>query len=212
MDDNFKYRVDLCVCIDLSCSTENTISILKKTLLDSVFEDVRRKYFTRSKKIEMLRIRFIGFAYQTLSICPLITQSPFYIFPTDKIVLEAFVNNLDTIKTNRGESPGLEAIELAIKSQWTTLGDKQRHMIIMFSSNKANGSNEAFSVLTSLWDKQKHNTRHSTQWLIMFAPDNSAWTDIATHWDNTVHYPSKEEEDWVEIGYQTILSAIVNSI
>jgi hypothetical protein len=53
---------------------------------------------------------------------------------------------------------------------------------------------------------------NSAKRLILFAPDSNSWTDIATHWNTTIHHPSKAGNGLSDLDYGTILSAIVNSI
>jgi len=48
--------------------------------------------------------------------------------------------------------------------------------------------------------------------LILFAPDAYPWTDIATNWENCVHYASRAGDGLSDVDSQTILDAIVNSI
>ena len=68
-----------------------------------------------------------------------------------------------------------------------------------------------FNDLTDWWDGQgKMET--AAKRLILFAPDAASWTDIATYWNNVIHYPSIAGEGLSDIEYETILKTIVSSI
>lgn len=212
MNKNLKYRVDICFGIDLSKSMQDFVDVFKAGLLNNILIDVKNEMLLLDKKVDVLRVKFIGFSYQENSIFPYINESPFFCFPGQEAELNHSILNLGIVKSNKKETPGLEAIELAIKSKWTDYGNRQKHLIIIYSNNKSFASVENFNLLTDLWDGQSYMSNRSAKRLIIFAPDSNAWTDIATHWDNTVHYPSREGDGLAEVDYQTILSAIVNSI
>jgi hypothetical protein len=212
MNKNLKYRVDICIGIDLSKSMQYFLNVLKAGLLNNILIDIKNEMLLLDKTVDVLRVKFIGFSYQGNSIFPYLNESPFFVYPGQEEELNHFLLNLEIVKSNEKETPGLEAIELAIKSKWTDYGNRQKHLIIIYSNNECFYSVENFNLLTDLWDGQDYMSNRSAKRLLIFAPDSNAWTDIATHWDNTVHYPSRAGDGLAEVDYQTILSAIVNSI
>jgi hypothetical protein len=152
-------------------------------------------------------------------------QSPFFELPAEHAEFEAYVNAITPMGGGDEPESGCEAVAKAIKSAWATDIVKQRHIIVVHTDasahplEKAQGARPAnypegmpssFSELTDLWSEQTLSTEAKR--MILFAPDAYPWTDIATHWENTVHYPSSAGEGLSEIDADTMLDAIVNSI
>lgn len=153
-------------------------------------------------------------------------SSAFYDVATEQSALQAFVAAIRPI--NGGDEPesGLEGLGNALNAKWSTDMTKQRHVVVVYTDASAHPLEKAasissqsnyppnmpksFSELTDRWSAQSMD-RHAKR-LILFAPDAYPWTDMATHWENTVHYASRAGEGLSEVDSQTILDAIVNSI
>ena len=60
-------------------------------------------------------------------------ESPFFTLPADRSSFSEFVNGL--IAQGGGDAPesGLEAVALAINSPWTTIGDRRRQVIVVWT-------------------------------------------------------------------------------
>lgn len=221
-----KYNVDIVFCIDVTGSMHGILETVKANAL-RFYPDLQKSLDEKDKNVEELRIKVIAYR-------------DFYADGDDAIETTEFIdikNNAETFNSfihslrpdGGGDEPenGLEALALAMKSDWVKGGDRQRHIIVVWSDasthplekgagssqeNYPKGMPKDFNELTDWWDGQSYMSNRSAKRLIVFAPDSNAWTDIATHWDNTVHYPSRAGEGLAEVDYQTILSAIVNSI
>lgn len=153
-------------------------------------------------------------------------SSPFYDMATEQAALQTFVDGIRPI--NGGDEPenGLEGVGNALNAKWPTDMAKQRHVVVVYTDASAHplekgaasstqrnyppNMPKSFGELTDRWSAQSMD-RHAKR-LILFAPDAYPWTDMATHWENTVHYASRAGEGLSEIDSQTILDAIVNSI
>lgn len=153
-------------------------------------------------------------------------SSPFYDMATQQTALQKFVDGVQPI--NGGDEPesGLEGLANALNAPWPTDMTKQRHVVVVYTDASAHpfekvasmpaqanyppNMPKSFSELTDRWSAQSMD-RHAKR-LILFAPDAFPWTDMATHWENTVHYASRAGQGLSEIDSQTILDAIVNSI
>ena len=117
---------------------------------------------------------------------------------------------------------GLEALALAMQSDWNKTGEKRRHIIVVYSDApthplekiseyKPEGMPSNFNELTDWWDGQGKMEGPAKR-LILFTPDAESWTDIATYWEQVIHFPSQAGDGLSDVDYKTILSAIVNSI
>jgi hypothetical protein len=207
MDNTLKYRVDVCFCIDLSKSMQKFLTAFNEYFRYNFLNDLKTTFNFKEKYIELLRVRFVGFS----NIEDDIIESPFFILPGQEEDLEDFLIKFVGSNKVQYQVSGLEAIEKAIKSKWMKSGDRIRHIIVVWSNNKTKEIFD-FDELTDWWDGQSYMSSRSAKRLIVFTPDTGAWTEIATHWDNTVHYPSRAAEGLTEVDAQTFLSAIVNSI
>ena len=223
---NINYQVDLCFCIDLSASM-NDFLIAWKLTFHGAIKDIRNNLKFKDKNVEVLRIKIIGFQNGEKKDEVLLEESAWFILPGNEDELELFLFNLKANGEELSSSPGLYAIEKAIKQKWTTRGDRQRHIIIVWSdtsthpleknsgskpSNYPVGMPKDFNELSVCWDGQEYMTNSSAKRLILFAPDNNAWTDIATHWENTIHHPSKAGDRLAELDYKTLIASVTNSI
>jgi hypothetical protein len=219
-----KYNVDIIFCIDVTGSMHGIIETVKKNTL-KFYPDLQKALDEKEKNVEELRIKVIAFRDFYADGDEALQTTDFIKIKDDFEKFNSFIHSLSP--DGGGDEPenGLEALALALKSDWVRDGDRQRHIIVVYSDasthpleKASSGSHTSYPVgmpkdfneLTDWWEDQMRN--HSAKRLIVFAPDSNSWTDIATHWDNTVHYPSKAGEGLAEVDYQTILSAIVNSI
>ena len=180
----------------------------------------------KGKMIDDLRIRVVAFRDYYVDGDNAMRTSPFFRLPQEKEQFATFVNPLQA--DGGGDEPenSLEALALAMQSDWAKSGDKRRQIIVMWTDASAhplekNASAKPgnypkalpqdFDELTDMWEGQSH-MRMAAKRLIIYAPDAYAWTDIATHWNNTLHQTSKSGEGLSDVDYRTILDAIANSV
>jgi hypothetical protein len=120
----------------------------------------------------------------------------------------------------------LEALAVAISSPWMTIGIKRRQVVVVWTDasthplEKAQGSKPSgypadapkdLDGLTDMWEGQGFVDENAKR-LIIYAPDAYAWTDLATHWNNVLHFPSESGKGLSEMEYSEILDAIAQSI
>jgi hypothetical protein len=221
-----KYNVDLVFCIDVTGSMGGILDTVKANAL-KFYPDLQKALEEKDKNVENLRIKVIAYRDFYCDGANAIKQSEFIDIKSDVETFNSFISNL--VPDGGGDEPenGLEALALAINSDWTKDGDRQRHIIVVYSdasthpleknagskpSNYPQDMPKDFNELTDWWEGQSHMPNNSAKRLILFAPDSNSWTDIATHWNTTIHHPSKASNGLSEVDYGTILSAIVNSI
>ena len=151
-------------------------------------------------------------------------ESQFFTMPADKENFQNFVNGI--YADGGGDEPenGLEALSLAIKSDWAKTSDKQRQLIVVWTDASAHplektgkptsypqGLPSDFNGLTDWWNGQDF-VGASSKRLIIYAPDAYPWTDIANYWKLAIHYPSQGGKGLAEVDYLQILDAIANSV
>jgi hypothetical protein len=191
------------------------------------YPDLKARCEEKGKEISELRIRVIGFRDLGYDGPNAIVESGFLTMPAQEDDFKSFVNSL--VPAGGGPEPesGLEALTMAINSDWTNGGDKRRHVIIVWSDASTHQLGETglsnplypsvapanFDELTDWWeDEQGGRMNRSAKRLIVFAPDASAWTEIGLNWSNTIHHPAKAGSGLADVDYETILATITGSI
>ena len=225
MDSHITYNVDLAMCIDCTWSMDHILEIVQKNAL-TFSEDLRKKMSAKMKNIDQLRVRLIAFRDYKADDEPMLVTD-FLELPEQSSIFKDCVSCLEAIGGGDEPEDGLEALAYAIRSDWDRQGIKRRHVIILWTdaiphelgygkSSKLYPQNMArsFAELTEWWgDNQKPGfMNQSAKRLLMFAPDNGAWANISSAWDNVVHFPSPAGRGLDDVSYQQILDCISNSI
>ena len=220
------YNVDIVMCIDCTGSMGDLLDTVKSNAL-KFYPDLRSRCDAKGKEISELRIRVIGFRDLGHDNSSALIDSGFMSIPDDEKKFKDLVSSF--VASGGGPEPesGLEALSMAINSDWTKSGDKRRHVIVVWSDASTHALGECgmsnplypsevpsnFDELTDWWeDEQGGKMNKSAKRLVIFAPDASAWTEIGLNWTNTIHHPAKAGTGLEDIDYETILSTIVNSI
>ena len=222
MSQSVKYAVDLVMCIDGTGSMGHLIEEVKSSAL-KFYERLEAKMSERQKKIDQLRTKVIVFRdYWADSPALAMQASSFYNLRTQSSDFASFVSGI--IATGGGDEPenGLEALALAMKSDWERSQDfaKQRYVVVVYTDASAHslekGSKpshypqdipQTFDELTDYW----HEMPVPPKRLLLFAPDASPWSVMST-WDNVIHFSSKAGDGLEELEMEEILNAIANSI
>jgi len=217
------YNVDIVFVIDGTGSMSPFIDQVKAHTLD--FHNDLRSVMERSQKsFSSLRVRVIVYRdYYADPADMVMVQSPFYSLPEQASSFEAFVNPVQA--SGGGDEPenGLEALAIAIKSDWK-VGENLRHVIALWTDASAHeltrpsvpkpdhypkNMPENLEQLTGLWGQ---NMNSSGKRLIIYAPDVEPWTLIADGWDNVIHHEARAGDGLAKVDYDAILQTIVNSI
>ncbi|KOY87715.1 hypothetical protein AD998_17680 [bacterium 336/3] len=218
------YHVDIVMCIDATGSMSPIIGKVKENAL-RFYDDLATLMRQKSKQIDKLRVKIIAFRDYYVDGDKSMETSEFLTLPDQKDEFKKFIDAIQA--DGGGDEPenGLEALALAIQSDWSKEGDKRRQIVLLWTDasthplefkadskpqNYPTSIPKNFDDLSDLWDGQTMS--RASKRLIMYTPDAYAWTDIANHWENTIQYPSKAGEGLNEVDYQTILDAIANSV
>ncbi len=130
-----EYYVDIVMCIDATGSMAPIIEEVKNNAMSfyQKFIDAMEK---NDKEVAQLRVKVIAFRDYGIDEVPMM-ESAFFKLPEGNAQFAAFVNGIEA--KGGGDEPenALEAIALALKSDWTTGGDMRRHVILVFSDAPA---------------------------------------------------------------------------
>lgn len=228
MGSNFslKYNVDIAMCMDATGSMNSLLDKVKANAL-SFYSDLTTAMAQKGKHIDALRVRVIAFRDYLADGDEAMLVTDFFNLPEEAPEFEQLVQSI--VPKGGGDDPedGLEALAYAIKSKWTTTGNKRRQIIIVWSDdathplgfcaqapNYPNKMARDFDELTRWWGDASNqgSMDPSAKRLLIYAPDRQYWNTISSCWDNVLHFPSVAGRGLEEIEYSEILNAIANSI
>lgn len=129
---SLKYNVDIVMCMDATGSMGSLLNTVKVNALN-FYVDLTTAMEEKGKHIDELRVRVIAFRDYLADGKDAMLATDFYSLPDDAEEFEKLVNSIEP--SGGGDQPedGLEALAYAIKSKWTSGGNKRRHIIIMWS-------------------------------------------------------------------------------
>ena len=220
--------IDIVFCIDVTGSMSPVIDLVKETVR-KLPHDLKDEYAKKDKVVDTLRIRVIAFRDFEADADAMQASEFFTVEPgSDLAKFETFVNGLSA--SGGGDEPesALEALSIAQSSNWTHEGDRQRHVIIMFTDASAHKLEArvgelsgafkdqvvaSLDDLTDRWDGgQTVRLKKAARRLLIFAPDAYPWNIIGDAWGQTVWLPSQAGKGLEEVEYGTILQGLTNEI
>lgn len=225
----FRYAVDIAFCIDVTGSMNPVLDAVKANALGfhAKLLGVMEK---KSKSIDQLRVRVVAFRDYGDRASDAMETTEFLTLPDQAGDFSNFVNGLRAGGGGDEPESGLEALSVAIDSQWERGLDRRRHVIVMFSDASAHPLGDAAARAASTYPQsvpasidelfeawgylssQSSTMENAAKRLLIFAPDAYPWTDIAADWNNTIFLPSKAGEGLEELEMDEIVNAIANSI
>jgi hypothetical protein len=218
------YAVDIVFCIDATGSMEKMIDEVKANALK--FEgDLKAAMENKQKMLSALRVRVIAFRDYEFDGPDAMVASPFYELPAQREAFLAFVSRIAADGGGDSEESSLEALSLAINSEWARAAGKRRQIIVLWTddagkkleemaahppANYPRGMPASFGELTALWEGQTMSKVGKR--ILVFAPDAYPWSQIQTEWQNSVHIVSKAGKGLKELDYNAVLHVITESI
>ncbi|WP_309050920.1 VWA domain-containing protein, partial [Streptomyces sp.] len=183
----------------------------------------------KGKSISQLRLKVIAFRDFGDDPSDAVEETDFLHLPAQAREFEEFVGGIDAGGGGDIPESGLEALALAINSPWETGLDRRRHVIVMFTDAPAHplgtvGAGAAtyprhiprtMDELFEQWGYARSQTsvmEQSAKRLVLFAPEEAPWSEIAEEWDLTLHFASKAGEGLEEFEMDEIIETIANSL
>lgn len=220
-----QYFVDVVMCIDCTGSMHGILNTVKANAL-KFYPDLYKACRKKNKNITQFRVKVIAFRDFNADEENGMHETEFFYFPEEEEKFKNYI--LDLEADGGGDEPenGLEAVSLAINSEWTSGGDRRRHIIVVWTDASAHplessltknefypeGMPANFNEFYDLWqDPDLSDMGETEKRLLIFAPDVYPWTDMES-FDLTIHHPAKAGEGLTDYDYQTILRSIVESI
>ena len=134
-------NIDLVICMD---STESMSPYLVdiKNHVNSFYQIIEDEFKDLDKEFGQFRIKIIAFRDYRVDDEPM-KESDFFVIPEQKPELQSFLDSIyakggmESITGKSEPSNALEALALALKSDWTTRGARRRHLIVVFTDASA---------------------------------------------------------------------------
>ena len=216
------YNVDIVMCIDATSSMRPYIDEVKDNALQ-FDERLRKTLAEKEKRIDNLRVRIVVFRdIKNDGLDNALLESDFMALPDEQDKFKQFIDLIHA--EGGGELPenSLEALAAGMNSNWTRDGDKQRHLIVMFTDAPAHplgktGSTElpdniptSFEGFVDMWEGQVMDDRSKR--MLIFAPDEDPWRIVAETCEGVFWIESKAGKGLSDIHYEEIFKGIVNSV
>ena len=216
------YNVDIVMCIDATGSMSSIISEVKANAL-SFYQKFIDEMEAQDppKSVQQLRIKVIAFRDYGADSEPMV-ESKFFVLDDEVEAFQEFVNGIEASGGGDGPENSLEALALAMKSDWVRTGSVRRHVIIMYTdapalkfSARADEPGypaempKDIAELREMWDGQYMEKRAKR--MLVFAPDCEPWSDMVG-WSNTFHTASQAGKGCDDTDIATCIHLLVQSI
>lgn len=220
----FDYHVDIVMCIDATGSMSPIIEEVKTNAL-SFYQKVvdEMEGLEKPKNVQQLRLKVIAFRDYGVDSEPMV-ESRFFTLGEDgeNSAFRDFVAGIEASGGGDAEENALEALALAMKSEWDRTGSVRRHIILMYTDAAAlklgeragspgypSGLPASLAELHELWEGQDMEKRAKR--LMLFAPDCDPWTSMVD-WTNAMHFPCKLDGGGDDTDMKTCVRLLANSI
>lgn len=226
-DTSLKYAVDIVLCIDVTGSMAPVLERVKESAL-SFHKRLEDSMSAKQKAISQMRLRVVAFRDFADNPGDALAASDFWNIPEQTPDFERFVRDLRAGGGGDEPESGLEALAVAINSDWERGLDRRRHIIAFFTDASAHplghgsaaptyprGVPADIDDLMENWGYGKSQSavmENAAKRLLLFAPDTSPWNEIAADWNNTIYFPSQAGSGLEEVELNEIIDAIANSV
>ena len=210
------YCVDITMLIDATGSMASIIREVKENAM-AFCDKFHEAMELNGKNVDELRIRVIPFRDYAYDDASPMEQSEFFVLPEQNDAFRSYVN--DITAKGGGDEPesALEALALAMRSDWTTNGSKRRHVILVFTDASAHPLNDSrrtsstqypsnmpvdLAQLGDMWAGCSQELGgmpdERSARLVLFAPNVQPWCDMQV-WNNVWASFSKAGKGLAEV-------------
>ncbi|MFK7910448.1 MAG: VWA domain-containing protein [Akkermansiaceae bacterium] len=196
----------------------------------TLYGELTEQLNIQNKKIGHLRVKILGFRdfYQSFEKPNTISESEFFQLPQDSKKYSSFVADLRVLKAGDEPSNALEAIGIAMNSDWNYLAPRRRHIICVITDASAHPLEKSrkgaphypsdlpktFGAFAEKWESEMDEKARR---LVIFAPEAYPWSEICPDqggFSDTIHYPlgSNSDAELISLIKNHLVSLVVNSI
>jgi len=197
-------------------------------------DDLINKLSAKRKTADQIRVRVVAFG-DCKADTNALNASPFYtVLPAEQN--SEFDYFVGALRAHGGGEPksGLEALSVAMCSDWVLDGDHQRHIVVVFTDGSAHPLENrvgkipaafasqipaSIDELTDGWEGGGQGAGgfattigQRARRLVLLAPEIYPWPTIGDSWPNTVFLPSQAADGLAESEYDAILEVLSNAV
>ena len=222
-------NVDIVYCIDATGSMKPCIETVKKAA-KTLHADIINATSAGGYTVQQLRLKVIVFRDFSFDEENAIKESKFFNLPDETDAYEQFINGIEAKEGGEIPESSLEALHLAINTNWVTPADgvRTRHIIVMFTDAPAHMLDdqeyrekadenplypkETPKDLTGLIEEWQIKMNERERRLVIFAPDDEPWTEIEYNFSPCLMRFAKAADGLDEITENAILDLVCDSI
>lgn len=229
-------NVDIVFVIDATESMQPLIDKVKKLTL-SFREELEKGLEKNRRKINNLRIKVIVFRDYYVDDRYAMEESRFFILPEEKQDFYDFVSEIRAGGGGDEPESGLEALALALRSDFVKEGDKKRHVIVLFTDASAHAFEqqkdgvpgnypkrmfENLGDLYQAWGTEQDALgaspgfmvpmMHSAKRLVLFAPSLYPWNELEVDLENVIRKDMDKGNGGRDLDLDDVIALISNSI
>jgi len=210
MTDQLECYVDLVLCIDATGDMDKTIEDVKNSA-KCMRTKILEAYSKADRNIAIFRIKVIAFRDYYHDGDKAMMVSDFFAMPDQINEFDSYISSI--CADGGGDEPesALEALAIAMKSDWNDIGARRRQFIMLWTNAPAHKLEEAYgskipenypkdmpvnlTELSNIWHNKQSESgkKPDIRRLFLFAPDVYPWSTIGTEWDETIWIPLNED-------------------
>ncbi len=225
-------NADIVFVIDATDSMSpilNTVKNFTMSLHEKVIQGLQQYH----RKIKQLRVKVIAFRDYYCDGYMSLQESPFFYLPEDNERFKDFVTRIEAKGGGDEPESGLEALAVAMRSDWEKTGTSKRHAIVLFTDAAAHPLEQqrygipenypspmlkSYEDLMRAWDgemygmEECYNMDRNARRLILFTPDTAPWNRIRDNFDVTVWNPTMRDRGGAELNMDLIINTLCKSL
>lgn len=229
-------NVDIVFVIDATESMTPIIDTVKgfaMSFYDEVIEGLKKF----NKGANQFRIKVIVFRDYYCDGPYAMEESDFFYLPDENEEFKEFISKIEA--KGGGDTPenALEALALAMRSDWVREGNSKRHAIVLFTDAPAHPFEKAqdvsidiypddmfqsYNEMLEAWngtdqgncldEDSNYKMDKNARRLILFAPDAEPWNDVQTDFEQCFMTQIKSDEGCGELDKEIIINTISKSV
>lgn len=225
-------NADIVFVIDATDSMSpilNTVKNFTMSLHEKVIQGLQQYH----RKIKQLRVKVIAFRDYYCDGRMALHESPFFYLPEENADFKDFVTHIEAKGGGDEPESGLEALVLAMGSDWERSGTSKRHAIVLFTDASAHPLEQqldgiprnypspmlsSYEDLMRAWDGEMsgaescYNMDRNARRLILFTPDTAPWNRIRENFDVTVWNPTMQDRGGADLNMELIINTLCKSL
>ena len=221
-------NIDMVFCIDGTGSMAPFIDTIKRNAR-RFREEFISAMTDLGSDIDALRIKFIVFRDYECDRDEAMLESRFFELPADEPEYEEYLTGITVMGGGDLPENGLEALYLAMKSDFVATGSKDRQVIVIFSDADALDLRDPrrtgnpiypsdmvdMDGLLTAWACAAQDSsiklRERQKRLVIFCPAGTKYQDLVTKMNRSVYEPVKYEDGLADIDFKEIIKIIAAS-